>query len=88
MADSENCLLFILSETLPQLMKNISIRNTSKGAFAGWKAYFAVYDRLSAFLSYLPAFISKVRKNANLNSLSLPDKPSRNAGYNHKNRLL
>ena len=33
MADSENCLLFILSETLPQLMKNISIRNTSKGSF-------------------------------------------------------
>jgi len=62
--------LFITSGTLSQLTGNTSICNTSKKIFVGWKFYPAVYGRLPVFLSYLPAFLSKIGKNADLNPLS------------------
>jgi len=66
----KNCSLFITSGTLSQSIGRFFIRYTSKIDFVGWKLYSAVYDRLPVFLSYLPAFLSKIGKNADLNPLS------------------
>ena len=72
----KNCSLFITSGTLSQLTGNTSICNTSK-RFSSVGSSILRCMAVFGFFSYLPAFLSKIGKNADLNPLSKKACPAR-----------